>query len=502
MIRRHLLLALGGAHLAGALVACAPQHPVRNPSEPGYDASREPGTGPAAPGGPASGVEDDTESALRPDGTEADAPARPATPTAQAPAGPRPGPAPLPPPEGGDEEEDPEQGGPGDPRVRFDPGSPTIPPPESAPNPLLPDFSRLKLSGYIIPTFTVTSRSQAVPRDRLILGVTSSRSGIILEGRPYENWSYVLHVGFNATVLNFNNAAATRVVTGQDGDTTRFAFVTSVPIEEATATYSPFPFLGVTAGHVRIPFSVGAAAVITAQMFPTRPAPAVRFVTGPDDGALVNVDLLDHRIQFRGGVFNGSSLAFAIDSTATRTITAPVWSAFIDVHPLGKMPPREGAQVLGGPRVALGVGSLYRGGVAYDEQGYEASRFRDVRFAASARLAAWGLFVQGEYLRRLRTDVLSLRPSAATGVYVQGSFYYPLLKSFALGPLARYGYTTLDEAFSGQRITEFEAGMAFYPRADQPEPDVVRIIVEYLHESRVPFNESSNGAVANLQLKF
>ena len=505
MIRRSLLLALGGAQLAASLMACTPAHSVRNPSEPGYAPPPEGGQGGGAhgpspagrptpsPAGPAEEV--DSDDAMTPDGPEEGRGALrlEVLPKPGEGASAQPPPAPLAPPVAEDDEEEepqqPEASHPGDPHARFDPGSPVIPPAEPQPNPLMPDFSRLKLSGYIIPTFTVTARSQAVPRDRLILGVTSSRSGIVLDGQPYENWSYVLHVGFNATVLNFNNAAATRVVTGQDNDTTRFAFVTSVPIEEATATYSPFKFLGITAGHVRIPFSVGAAAVITAQMFPTRPAPAVRFVTGPDDGALLNVDLLDHRIQFRGGVFNGSSLAFAIDSTASRTITAPVWSAFVDLHPLGRMPPREGAQVLGGPRVGLGVGALYRGGIAFDEQGYEASRFQDVRMAlqpASPR----GALLQGEYLRRVRTDVLRSAPRTPPASTQDRIIPCSVVRP---RPLARYGHTTIDEQFSGQQTTEFELGWRSTPRRPE-EPDVVRIILEYLHENRAPFNESSNGA--------
>ena len=49
--------------------------------------------------------------------------------------------------------------------------------------------------------------------------------------------------------------------------------------------------------------------------------------------------------------------------------------------------------------------------------------------SSPARLAAYGLFLQFEYLRRLQTDDLSSRPATATGFYGQGSFYFPMPKS-------------------------------------------------------------------------
>src|SRR4029078_12976217 len=117
--------------------------------------------------------------------------------------------------------------------------------------------------------------------------------------------------------------------------------------------------------------------------------------------------------------------------------------------------------------------------------------YRDVRLSTAIRASFYGLFVQGEYLRRLQTDELSYRPASATGAYAQSSYYVRVLHSIALGPLARYGLTVQDQSFAPQRTPSFEAGIAFYPRADLPEPDVIRLIAEYLHESRSPFDEVS-----------
>jgi len=397
-------------------------------------------------------------------------------------------------------------------------GEPTsavsAPPPGGSP--LTPDLTRLNVAGYVIPTFAATSRTQAVPRDRFIVGLVSSRAGLVFSGEPYAHWRFNVHVGFEAAILSNNISGARKVVTGtsgginpQTGQPTgveQFTFITDVPVEEATVSWVPIDAklhplgFNVTGGHLYIPFSVGAAATITAQMFPTRPGPATVFVAGADDGVVASVIGLSERIQARVGIFNGGSLGLKLPNSTT---VGPTWSFFLDVHPLGKMPPREGDQSRGPPRIGLGVGGLYRLGTLYDAAGYQATKFRDMRLSAAARLAAYGLFLQFEYLRRLQTDDLSSRPATATGFYGQGSFYIPLPKSsVALGPLARGGLATTDQDFYPQKTISFEAGVAFYPRADLPEPDALRIILEYVREQRQPFEETSNGGVANMQLRF
>jgi hypothetical protein len=281
--------------------------------------------------------------------------------------------------------------------------------------------------------------------------------------------------------------------------TDSFTFVTGVPIEEATINYSPFPWYTVTAGHQRIPFSVGAGATITAQMFPSRPGPTSVFMTGPDDGLVNTFMFLDERIQARVGIFNGNSLGLQLTSTTT---AGPVWSAFFDLHPLGKMPPREGDSGRGPFRVGIGLGVLYRVGTLYDDKGYQATRFRDMRLSTALRASYYGIFLQGELLRRLQTDDLSSRPASATGAYAQASYYVRALPTIALGPLARYGVTVQDQAFAPQQTTSFEAGVALYPRADLPEPDSIRVIAEFLQERRSPSGEVSNGGVLHLLLKW
>lgn len=367
------------------------------------------------------------------------------------------------------------------------------------------DLTRLKLSGYLLPTFVVTQRDNAVARDRLQIGTLSSRIGLVLEGQPHDDWSYRIEIGLDAAVIN-NRQTAGRVVTdvgtiaSPSGNNVRstYAFTTTVPIEEASISYRPLTWYALKVGRMRMPFSVGQGAIFTTTMFPNRPAPTQVFLNGPDDGVLNTFAFLEDRIQARVGAFNGSSLGLIVPNT---TPLGPVYSANVDVHPLGKMPGREGGAVGGPLRFALGVGMLYRIGTLFDATGYEATRFADTRLSAAARFTIRGLFLQGEYLRRVQTDNLSLRPAIATGVYGQGS-YYRAIGRVALSPLARVGLSVQDENFAPQKTLSYEGGLAFYPRADLPEPDALRILVQYVGERRTPSEETANGAIAQLQFKW
>jgi hypothetical protein len=248
-----------------------------------------------------------------------------------------------------------------------------------------------------------------------------------------------------------------------------------------------------------MPFSPAAAVIITSQMFPTRPAPTQVFMTGADQGLMASMSFLERRLLFALGAFNGSSLGLVIPQT---TPLGPAYSLFFDVHPLGRMPRFEGDASRGPFRFALGGGAIYRTGVLFDQTGYESTRFREVRLDAAVRASFLGVFLQGEVLRRLQTDDLSLRPLSATGAYVQASYFQPLTDKLAIAPLARYGVVTQDEAFAPRTITEIEAGIAFYPRADLAEPNRLRFILQYDGEIREPEEDVAHGGVLHAQLRW
>ncbi|HEY8073046.1 MAG TPA: hypothetical protein VIF62_03025 [Labilithrix sp.] len=392
------------------------------------------------------------------------------------------------------------------------PPAPTEKPPEKPANaPVLkgPDLTRYKLNGYFVPFVLLSDREAAVPRDRVTLGMVSSRVGLVLTGQPYEMWSYKLEVGFDAAVLN-NQTGAVRTVSSVDaidpsgsgqltGLSVQYQFLTAVPVEEASVTFAPADWYNVKVGRMRAPFSVGHGATITAQMFPARPGPTAVFMNGADEGILNNFQFLDDRVQIKAGAFNGSSLGLQLPNT---TSIGPVFSVFSDVAPFGKMPAIESDSGRGPFRAALGLGTLYRIGTTFDATGYEATRFRDLRLSSALRIAFRGLFLQGEYLRRLQTDDLSLRPAVAHGEYAQGAFYIPLVDTYAIAPIARYGVSVQDESFAITKIFSYEGGLIFYPRADLAEPDSIRITLQYIGERREPATETANGAIAHFLFKW
>ncbi len=364
------------------------------------------------------------------------------------------------------------------------------------------DLKRFELEGYVNAGVGLTSRPRALPRDRLTYGLRSSRAGIIISGTPYERFSYTVHFGVNPEAV----AVVTGVeVVDKNGDetnrgtSTKTKELTVVPVEEVSITYQPLSWLSFKGGHFYMPFSPAAAVIITSQMFPTRPESTELFMVGADQGLMTQVDALDDRLHVSAGVFNGSSLELRVPET---TPLAPVYNVFLDVHPLGKMPRVEGDPARGPFRFALGGGALYRNGALFDSTGYESTRFREIRIDGALRLSFRGLFVQAEYLRRLQTDELSGRPASATGAYAQASYFQPVVGRFAVAPLARYGYAREDELFAPRRVTELEVGVALYPRADLPEPDKLRFIVQYDGEFREPESDIAHGGVVHMQFRW
>ncbi len=364
------------------------------------------------------------------------------------------------------------------------------------------DLKRFELEGYVNAGIGMTSRPRALPRDRLTYGLRSSRAGLIVRGNPYPDFSYVVHFGVDPEAL--------AVVTGVDivdkqGDgtvraaSTQTRELTVIPVEEVSITYSPLEWLQIKGGHFYMPFSPAAAVIITSQMFPTRPGSTQLFMVGADQGLMASGSFVDDRIQVSLGAFNGSSLELKVPQT---TPIGPAYTLYFDVHPLGKLERVEGDPKRGPFRFALGGGTIFRTGVLFDSTGYESTRFREIRLDGALRLAFRGLFVQGEVLRRLQTDDLSGRPASATGAYAQASYFQPLTDTFALAPIARYGYAREDELFAPRNVTEIEVGIAVYPQAQLEEPDKLRFILQYDGEIREPESEIAHGAVLHAQLRW
>jgi hypothetical protein len=382
--------------------------------------------------------------------------------------------------------------------------APAAPPDAGAPEPAKEalDVTRFELEGYVNLGVGATNRPRALPRDRWSYGLRSSVAGIIVRGTPFEHFSYFVHFGVNPEAIGVVSGVDLVDING-DGSATKAQTetrdVTVIPVEEVSISYAPAAWLEFKGGHFYMPFSPGAAIIRTSQMFPTRPEPTQVFMVGADQGLMGSLKLLDERIQVSLGAFNGSSLELRVPQT---TPLGPVYTFVLDVHPLGVMPRVEGDPSRGPFRFALGGGTIYRSGVLFDETGYESTRFREVRLDGTLRLSFLGAFLQGEVLRRLHTDDVSGRPAVATGAYVQGSYFVPLPRKLAFAPIARFGVARDDERFAVREITELEAGIAFYPRADLDEPDKLRFILQYDGEYRQPDRDVAHGAVLHAQLRW
>ncbi len=365
-----------------------------------------------------------------------------------------------------------------------------------------PEITRFEIEGYVNLGVGATARPRALPRDRWTYGLRSSVAGLIVRGTPFEHFSYFVHFGVNPEALAVVSGVELVDING-DGETrktsTETQDVTVVPVEEVSISYTPSPWLEFKGGHFYMPFSPAAAVIRTSQMFPTRPEPTQVFMVGADQGLMASLKLLDERIQTSIGVFNGSSLELRVPQT---TPLGPTYAFFLDVHPLGTMPRLEGDPKRGPFRFALGGGTIYRGGVLFDETGYGTTRFREIRLDGALRISFLGAFLQAEVLRRLQTDDVSGRPAVATGAYAQGSYFQPLTPKLAIAPIARFGVARDDERFATREITELEAGLAFYPRGDVDEPDKLRFILQYDGEYRQPENDIAHGVVVHSQLRW
>lgn len=369
----------------------------------------------------------------------------------------------------------------------------------------------MELHGYVQPAFGTRYRPQALPRDRWEYGGLSSRAGLIVSGTPVKDFGYVIHLSLDARslqVLTDVNLVRNDVI-GDLGLSRTYTPATGTLFEEVSVSYKPVRWISARLGAMRMPFTVALRSSNTALMFIGRPGPNEAFQSGSDLGGLVLVEPLDGKIRGSLGAFTGVSLqtpsAQFSSSNNVRGGTAArgiVWSARLDANPLGPLPQAEVDFEHGPVRFGAGVGGLLRTGTAFAGNGYELTQFRDLRASASLRFSALGFFVQAEVLRRLVTDNLGSRPDQATGAYGAASYYVPITKSVGVAPIARVGVTVQDEATLPRRTTFLEGGLSLFPRADQPKPESVRVLVQYSGERSTTDDESAHAVVGQVQVLF
>ncbi len=365
------------------------------------------------------------------------------------------------------------------------PAETPAPPAEPVKSSYLPDIGSTGFMIYLTPIFGLTYRPKAVPRDELVYGSLSTRAGVVLRGRPYAKWRFVMDATFDGSIGK--RAAATPDNTS-----------TEILVQEASLSYLPFGAVTVRVGRMRMPFSPSQSVVIPGQLFPNRPAVTGFFFLNSDDGGVLDVSPLGERLRISLGVFDGSSLVNAATEKKARGI---VGSARVLVEPLGAMSGTEGDYERGPFRFALGTGAMFRPGTLFDDTGFGTTRFDETRLLGFARASVRGLFVQGEILRRLLTDDLSQRPRSAWGTYVEAT-QYVTFGSVGFSPIARVGYHVEDAASSPARTIAFEGGISFLPHALEPEPDALRFTLLYAFENRAPFPDPASSVSAAAALRF
>jgi len=355
-----------------------------------------------------------------------------------------------------------------------------------------------RVSGYVQPQFAVRYRPDALPRDRVEIGMAAARAGLIFEGSIARAWRFRVHFVLSGEFLE---ALVGVEVVDRDGDGSVDAVaqttqvLAGMALEELSVSWSPLPILELKVGQMRIPFTAQHQSPNTELMFPERSAPNSVFLRGSDLGGLADLRLAGERFRVAAGVFNGSGL-----SSGRSNERGPLLALRLDGNPLGAFPFGEGDLQRGPFRLGVGGGLLWYPSTIYDRSGYVSAHARDLRISGSLRLAVRGFFLQAEVLRYQRTDSLSSRPELATGAYGQLSFLFAVPGHFGFAPIARVGWTAEDEGFDPRQTLFVEAGLALYLGSDIPSAP--RLIVQYVGENRMTEQEEAHGGAIQLNLRF
>ena len=360
----------------------------------------------------------------------------------------------------------------------------------------VPEAQATEITGWVSPQWGAIYRPQARPEDQFEYGMQMARVGFHFSGEPLENWSYVAY-----TVLGVDRIDAvtgvTPVDTDNDGTTDTISTTTSSAVasqvREATLRWTPLDILELRLGRMRIPFSSQAQSPDTALMFPQRSGPNDSFLKGTDLGGLLVAHVGEEHLVARIGAFNGTGVV-----AGTAPQRGVLYSARVDINPLGGFSLDESGPGIGPLRIGVGAGALYRPYTTFDSAGYEDVSVQDLRLSTSLRMAFLGLHIQAEGLYRQQTDSLTQRPVQTAGAYGQAGWYFPI----GVEPAARVGWVSEDRSFSPREVQWVEVGVNYYPYRDEEPADRLKLTLLYLGEDRITEGEQAHGLSGALQLKF
>ena len=354
----------------------------------------------------------------------------------------------------------------------------------------------IRTHGYVSPQFQAVWRPDARPVDQSRVGMTKSKAGLIFDGTVSPHWGFKIHfvVGgetfsalTHARPVDENNDGSTDSVHTESEETIGDMVV------ESTVSYRPVRALQVRLGRMRIPFTSQAQSPNTDLMFPERSGPNQAFIKGSDMGGLLMTDLFEGRLKGSVGVFNG---------TSTNALTASrqgiLYTARVDVNPLGDFGFSETSEWAGPFLIGLGAGAIHNPYTAYDSAGYATVSVTDTRTSVGGRMSFYGLYVVAEYLSRQQLDSMSARPVWGSGWYGQAGWHLPM----GLEPMFRMGTATIDESFDPQTTRWVDLGLNFYPAIKAKRADQVKITLQYLSENRVDEDERAQGISSRVQVSF
>jgi hypothetical protein len=360
------------------------------------------------------------------------------------------------------------------------------------------DPPRLTFSGYLRPQVELTQRPEAAPRDEFDFAVTESRAGLIASGEPVADFKVDLHVliGAETTELvtevkpvdNDNDGVPDQV------DSKR-RFDAAFTLERATVTWRPDPRLETTVGLRAIPFSAQSATATTVMVFPDLVPLHRLFVRDTDLGAMAHLTTFDKVWSVSAGAWNGTGRQVSAPGDG------PLLSLRLDWNPRGEFPFRETDTSRGPLRIGLGGGVLFRQMRFFDATGHPAGRSRDLRAAASARVAIAGFTAQAELFRRQIADNVSSRPEVATGAYLLATYYH-LVSPMGLAPIMRIGWLRDLEFVDPVHGSSFELGLAIYPRPNAPDPDYMRLALSYAGVKDAPTGERTHSGIAQFRVRW
>ncbi len=356
--------------------------------------------------------------------------------------------------------------------------------------------SRLRINGYMAPSFNVTLRPGAREVDFLDVGIGGSQAGLIFQGRPVDHWRFKIDLVIGADLFQAL-ASVDLVDTDNDGDPDRVSSTTveaiSNIVEETTITWAPADQFSVRLGRLRIPFTSQSQSHFMTLMFPSRAEVNEVFLRGTDLGGLGEFNLGDGRFRSSIGLFNGTNLAVGSGNIKGVLITGR-----IDLNPLGDFEFGE-SRVTGGPfRLGIGAGLVYNPYNSYDSAGVRDVLVNDLRACASLRMAAGGLYWVTEGLFRRQVDSLTDRPLMDTGAYTQLGVYVPA----GVEPVLRVGWAGQDLSFGARHTVWAEGGLNLYPARNDEDPNSVKFGLLYLGEFRLTEREFAHGAAVRAQVSF